>query len=119
MGDDITRNPLVPLNVDQMIDGFQWIIASAHAWKVKVIGGTILPYRGAAAFTPEGEAMREQVNAFIRSGVFDGVVDLDAVMRDPAQPDAMLADYASADKLHPSDRGYEAMASAVDLALFE
>jgi lysophospholipase L1-like esterase len=119
MGDDVTRNPLVPVTAAQVIDGFQRIIAAAQARKIKVIGATVLPYRGAAAFTPEGEAMREQLNVFIRSGAFDGVMDLDAVMRDPAQPDAMLPDYVSMDKLHPTDRGYQLMANAVDLGLFQ
>jgi lysophospholipase L1-like esterase len=109
----------VNVTAEQVIDGIKQIIAAARARKIKVIGGTILPYKGAAAFTPEGEAMRQQINAFIRTtGIFDGVMDLDAVMRDPAQPDTLLPSYASVDKLHPTDSGYELMANAADLAMF-
>jgi lysophospholipase L1-like esterase len=116
--DDIVKSPLVPVTAAQVNDGFKQIIAAAHAKGIKVIGCTILPFAGAASYTPEGEAMRQEMNAFIRSAPFDAVVDLDALMRDPAQPEAMLADYASMDKLHPNDRGYELMAGAFDPRLF-
>jgi lysophospholipase L1-like esterase len=52
------------------------------------------------------------------SGVYDGVIDFDAVVRDPAQPTRMRAEFDSGDTLHPSDAGYEAMGEAIDLALF-
>jgi lysophospholipase L1-like esterase len=52
------------------------------------------------------------------SSVFDGVIDFDAVTRDPQQPGRMLAAYDSGDHLHPGDAGYQAMADAIDLSLF-
>ncbi|GAA3289838.1 hypothetical protein GCM10020295_02700 [Streptomyces cinereospinus] len=56
------------------------------------------------------------MNAWIRgSGVFDAVVDFDAAVRDPADPQRMLARYDSGDHLHPNDAGFQAMADAVDL----
>jgi lysophospholipase L1-like esterase len=56
------------------------------------------------------------VNQFIRtSGVFDAVVDFDAAVRDPADPQRMLPAYDSGDHLHPGDAGYERMAAAVRL----
>jgi lysophospholipase L1-like esterase len=116
--DDVVKSPLVPVTAAQVNEGFRQIITAARAKGIKVIGCTILPYAGAASYTPEGEAMRQEMNTFIRSGAFDAVVDLDALMRDPAQPEAMLANYASMDKLHPNDRGYELMASAFDPRLF-
>lgn len=116
--DDVVKSPLVPVTAAQVNDGYRQIIAAAHARGLNVIGCTILPYGGAASYTPAGEAMRQEMNAFIRSGAFDAVVDLDALMRDPAQPEAMLADYASMDKQHPNDRGYERMAGAFDPRLF-
>lgn len=61
-----------------------------------------------------------RVNAWIRSNASgaDGVIDLDAAMRDPAAPSRLLAACDSGDHLHPNDTGYQAMADAIDLSLF-
>jgi lysophospholipase L1-like esterase len=50
---------------------------------------------------------------------YDGIIDFDAVMRDPNQPSKMLARYDSGDHLHPNDAGYQAMANAFDLAMIK
>ena len=50
--------------------------------------------------------------------MFDGVVDFDRAVRDPARPDRLLATYDSGDHLHPSMAGYKAMAAAIPLSLF-
>jgi lysophospholipase L1-like esterase len=47
-----------------------------------------------------------------------GVSDFDAATRDPADPLKFLPAYDSGDGLHPNDAGYEAMANAIDLELF-
>ena len=45
---------------------------------IKVIGATLTPYVGAKYQSPEGEAMRQAVNQWIRtSKELDGVVDFD------------------------------------------
>jgi hypothetical protein len=60
------------------------------------------------------------VNEWIRtSHAFDGVIDFDAILRDPGHPSRIQARYASADHLHPNDIGYQAMADAIDLSLFD
>src|SRR6185436_8221296 len=62
----------------ELIAGYRQLIERAHARGVRMIGATILPYEGAAYFTPEGEAIRREVNAWIRKpGNFDAVIDLD------------------------------------------
>ena len=87
---------------------------------LKVFGCTLTPFEDAPYFTPEGEAKRGAVNAFIRtSGAYDGVIDFDAALRDPAHPNKLLPADDSGDHLHPNDAGYEAMANAVNLALFK
>jgi hypothetical protein len=74
-----------------------------------------------AALLPGGsasaaaDAERVAVNAWIRSaGVFDGVLDFDGVVRDPAHPARMLPAYDSGDHLHPGDAGLAALAESVD-----
>jgi lysophospholipase L1-like esterase len=70
-------------------------------------------------YTPEGEAKRQALNAWIRDNdVFDAVIDFDAALRDPAHPTRMLSRWDSGDHLHPSDLGYRHMADSIDLALF-
>ena len=67
-------------------------------------------------YTPEKEKIRQAVNQWIRtSGRFDGVIDFDRLMEDPARPGHMQSAYDCGDHLHPNDAGYAAMASAVDL----
>jgi lysophospholipase L1-like esterase len=108
-------------SVGDMIAGYGRLIAMAHARGVKVIGATLTPCEGVdmpGYCTEAKNAMREAVNRWIRTGgTFDGVVDFDAVLRDPAHPSRLLARYASPDHLHPNDAGYQAMADAVSFKL--
>ena len=93
---------------------------------IRVIGATITPALGAtsAAGTPDVDARRKIVNAFIRSsGIFDGVADFDAVTRDATtgglraefQPNSSIG--GPGDALHPNRAGYLAMGNAVDLKM--
>ncbi|THD51324.1 SGNH/GDSL hydrolase family protein [Phenylobacterium sp.] len=102
-----------------IIAGYRQLIARAHEHGLKIIGGTILPYGGAAYFSAAGEAERQKINAWIRTGhEFDGVIDFDAAIRDPVKPERMRAELQSGDWLHPNDAGYRVMGDAVDLKLF-
>jgi lysophospholipase L1-like esterase len=94
------------------------LIARAHAYGIKVIGATLTPYEGANYFDQRGEVIRKALNQWILTGgAFDGVIDFDAVVRDPAHPDAIRADYNIFDHLHPNDAGYRAMGDAINLKL--
>jgi lysophospholipase L1-like esterase len=105
---------------ESMIAGYRQIIARAHARGIKVMLATILPYGGADYYSEAGEFIRQAVNQWIRTGgAADAVVDFDAVIRDPAVPTRMKEGFHSGDHLHGSDAGYEAMAAAVDLAMFK
>jgi lysophospholipase L1-like esterase len=107
------------VTANEIIVGYKQIIARTHARGLKIFGATILPYQGFGAWTATGEAKRVAVNQWIRtSGAFDGVVDFDAALRDPATPTRMAPKYDSGDHLHPGPAGHEAMGNAVDLTLF-
>ncbi|WP_051971556.1 SGNH/GDSL hydrolase family protein [Massilia sp. 9096] len=109
------RAQLVP----DMEQAQRQLVAQAHARGVCVIGGTITPYSGSAYYAPgpENEADRLAYNRFVReSGVFDGVADFDAALRDPARPSYLKKEYDN-DGLHPNKAGYAAMAQAVPLEL--
>ena len=109
-----------PVNAEQIIAGHLQMIARAHQQGLKIVGCTLTPFEGAAYFSPEGETKREAVNKFIRTGgAYDGVIDFDAVVRDPGQASRFLPAYDSGDHLHPNDAGYKAMADAIDLSLFK
>lgn len=103
-----------------IIDGYEQLVARAHTHNVRVIGGTLLPYKGAGYYSEAGEEKRQQLNEYIReSGTFDGVVDFDLALRDPDNPLKLLPKYDSGDNLHPNDTGYQKMAETVDLTLFQ
>jgi lysophospholipase L1-like esterase len=115
---DLGSSRTAPPSAPALISGYRQLIARAHAHGMKVLGATILPYGGAGYFSAPGEAVRQQVNNWIRTGhEFDGVIDLDAAIRDPARPERMRADLQSGDWLHPNDAGYRVMGEAVDLSL--
>ncbi|MDW9226007.1 GDSL-like Lipase/Acylhydrolase family protein [Burkholderia cepacia] len=103
-------HPHTQVTAASLIDGYRRLIDAAHRQGVKVFGATLTP-----AGLPAGrEAIRLEVNRWIRSGGgFDGVVDFDAVLRDPARPSALQRRFDSGDGIHPSDAGYAAMADAV------
>ncbi len=103
----------------QMIAGYRQMIARAQAHGVKVILATILPFGGPGSHPVEPYKTRDAINAWIRSNKeADGFIDLDAAIRDPADPLTMKAEWQSGDWLHPSDAGYRVMGEAVDLKLF-
>jgi lysophospholipase L1-like esterase len=115
----LARSAATP-SADDLIAGHRQLIARAHARGLKIYGATLTPFEGAAYYTPEGEAKRQALNRWIRtSGEYDGVIDFEAVARDPAAPSKFAASVDSGDHLHPGDAGYKAMGDAVELALFK
>jgi lysophospholipase L1-like esterase len=87
---------------------------------LRIYGVPILPFGGSNYDSPEHEAARKTVNEWVRSsGRFDAVLHLDAAVADPAHPERLLEAYDTGDHLHLNPAGYQAMANAIDLALFE
>jgi lysophospholipase L1-like esterase len=103
-----------------IINGLKQLVVRARASDIRVIGATITPFGSSTVpgvFTPETEAKRQAVNRWIRTGGgFDGVVDFEAAVRDPANPSRLLPAY-DADGVHLNDAGYAAMANAINLSM--
>lgn len=108
---------------DEVVSGYCQLVTRAHARRIRVIGGTLLPFAGkdeTQFYMPAKDAIRARINARLRAGAcFDGLIDFDAALRDPAQTDRLLPAYDSGDHVHPSLAGYAAMAAAVDLKLLD
>ncbi len=103
-----------------LIAAHRQMIDRAHERALKIYGATLTPFDGAAYFTQDGEAKRSALNQWIRtSGSYDGVIDFDAVVRDPSAPTKIQSGFDSGDHLHPNDAGYKAMGESIDLALFK
>lgn len=111
------------VTLDELTAGFRQLAAIAHINGIRIAVGTLPPFEGALEgtpfagyYNPQKEALRLGLNDWIRgAGIFDGVVDFDAVLRDPARPQRMLAEFDSGDHLHPGDAGYRKMADAIDI----
>lgn len=105
--------PHTAVTADDLIAGYRRVIAEAHAHGIRILGATLTP----ASLPPQREAIRLAANRWIRAGgAFDGVVDFDAALRDPADPARLRRAYDSGDHIHPSDAGYTAMGAAVPIA---
>ena len=121
-GTDFAPDQVSP-TAEDMIAGYQQLIALADANNVRLIGATLPPFEGALSGTPLGnyynlekDALRQKINRWIReSGAFDAIVDFDAVLRDPDNLARINPAFDSGDHLHPGDEGNRAMAEAIDL----
>lgn len=102
-----------------IIEGLDQLITRAHLRGIRVAGGTVMATQGLPFYSERGEAMRQKVNAWIRSsGRFDAIVDFDAATRDPAHPLRLQPEINPGDHVHPNDAGNKLMAQAVDLEIF-
>jgi len=107
-------------SASSLISAYQQFINKAHAANILAYGVPILPFGGSSYDSTAHRAVRDTVNNWIRtSGQFDAVIDLDAAVRDPADPEKLLAAYDSGDHLHLSVAGYQKMADSIDLYLFK
>src|SRR5262249_35671823 len=121
-GNDIGAQPRLTqpeVGAAAIIAGYRELIHRAHGAGLRILAGTLTPTGGSGYGTPDKQAERRIVNAWIQQVVgppegFDGVVDFDAALKDPAHPDRLRPAYDCGDHLHPNDAGYRAMAAAVD-----
>ncbi|MCE7008950.1 SGNH/GDSL hydrolase family protein [Kibdelosporangium philippinense] len=104
------------VSAKQLIEGHRTLIRQARSKGLRVIGATLLPYKGSPYYSDRGEKVRDELNNWIRtSGEYDAVVDWDKVMADPNDADLMNPAYDVGDGLHPNAAGYQAMAASIDL----
>lgn len=112
--------PESPATAEAVIAAQRQLVERAHARGIRVIGATLPPFKGAVYYTPAADAMRQAVNRFIRtSPIFDGVIDFEKVVADPADPARLDPAFDPGDHLHPNDAGNTAMMRAISPALFE
>ena len=105
---------------EELINGLKKYIALARSFGYQVYVGTLLPMGGWRTDAPFRQEMRHAYNEFIRTtGLIDGCIDFDAVLRDPENPDFFLPEYDSGDHLHPSKAGYERMAMEIPAHLLK
>ncbi len=98
-----------------VIRGLTAIINRLERADLRVLVGTLLP-NGGFALSRVKQHSRTVVNRWIRrQHRSDGMIDFDRALRDPERPARLLERYDSGDHLHPSSRGYAAMAAAVPL----
>lgn len=111
-----------PPPVSVLIAAHRELVERAHARGLKIYGATMLPFEGttfANYWSPENDAKRRAFNEWLRtSGTYDGVIDFEAAIKDPAEPSKVAARFRAMDNLHLTDAGYQAMAAAVDLRFF-
>jgi lysophospholipase L1-like esterase len=108
-----------------LTQAYAQMVSRIHAFGIPVFAATITPFSAPANFTgqpysaPEREVARQRVNKFIReSGLFDAVVDFDAMLRDPAVPSQLRDVYDSGDYLHPNPKGYQRVADLFPVGVF-
>ena len=95
---------VTPVTAELLISGFTQMARKAQAHGIKVIVGTILPYKGSLYYTEQGNNIRKAVNEWIRTtDVIDGVVDFDELLKDPSDPEQINPAYDLGDFLHLND----------------
>ena len=103
-----------------IIDVYKQIIREAHEKGIYVFGATVTPFKGNNYYSADHEKGRSTLNNWIRTTkMFDGVIDFDAAVRNPNDPEAMQRDFLfENDWLHLNAKGYETMGGCIDLNLF-
>lgn len=90
-----------------MCNEYRRMIKETRMWG-PIYACTILPFKGHYYYTPEHEALRQRINMFIREEAgFDAVIDTDAYMADPNNPEQLNPLWHDGDWLHPNALGHK------------
>lgn len=105
-------------SAEKIIEALSAVIAQAREAQLPIFGATITPFKGHSYYSPAREAVRAEVNRWIRlPGNFDGCIDFDKVLRDPADSSRLRQAFSN-DWLHPNAEGYRALGESIDVTLF-
>jgi lysophospholipase L1-like esterase len=107
-------------SASEIIAGLQRFAIHTRSAGKRVFLTTVTPSGTGARASPAAAAVRDAVNAWMRSqgrAHADGVFDFAAAVADPARPGRLLPAFDSGDGLHLSAAGHHALAAAVDPAV--
>jgi lysophospholipase L1-like esterase len=114
LGINDIQQPPSQLDPARILQGFEQLVRRAHDHELDVIGATIGPFKGWIRYTEALDHVRNDVNAVLRQGrPFDRLLDVDAAVRDPADPAQLRPAFNSGDGLHPNPAGAQAIALAL------
>jgi lysophospholipase L1-like esterase len=114
---DISYNSI---SAADLISAYESAISQAHAAGIKILGVPLLPIKHSVKDTPNNQATRTTVNAWMRGGTsgYDGIIDFESVVSDPNDPDSFKSSL-TCDHVHPNQAGYTLMADSINLSLFQ
>lgn len=108
---------------NKIINAYQTLIRNMQMRGLKVMQGTLTP--SGSAFNPFysgplARKLRQDVNWWIRNkSPADTIVDFDAAVRSPSNPEVIDLRYDAGDGIHFNGAGYARLADAVDLNRFQ
>lgn len=109
-------------------DAFSQAILAVHAAGKRIVGIPILPFGHSIKDVGNNVQVAREVNDWIRAHdkrqgaaepSFDAVIDLEDVVKNPADPGWALLPEFTCDGVHPNQAGYTAIANAIPLAIFD
>ena len=105
---------------NQLKPEYEKMVALAHANGIKIYAAPILPFGTSDYYSDASEQVRTMLNNWMRSeeSGFDGIIDFESALADPANPKNIKYEYTLDDGLHPYE-GYDVMANAIDLTMFD
>jgi lysophospholipase L1-like esterase len=112
-------------SVEQIERGLAQIVRQVKAKGLRIAGVTMIPRHNVApsgtntGWNAEKTRRRNEINQWIRTQAgFDAVLDFDAAVRDPQNPDAMQPPFNCGDGIHPSPIGYNVLGRSIPLSVF-
>jgi len=112
-----TNDLAASCNDVKTLAAYRTTFARLRAAGIKVF---VTPITPRPSYTAEQNGWRATVNAFVRqggncSGTCDGVLDFDAVLKDPANANSINPSYDNGDGVHANVAGQQAIADSIPL----
>ncbi|MFF5022651.1 SGNH/GDSL hydrolase family protein [Streptomyces collinus] len=97
-----------------LIAGYRGLARRVHAAGKCLVVATVTPFKSWPEWDPAAEAVRREVNRFLRTDrEFDAVADFDRALRGPHDPERLRPHLDNGDHLHLDDQGMRTLADAV------